>query len=89
LVNSEEMHSKASPRLVGDTWHFEFSASMDPDTKDRWRPFQVAGKDLGRKVLQLPTEVPLRTALSDTAVQELSRLEQLIWVRRRGLASGS
>jgi hypothetical protein len=87
LVNSEEMHRHESPRLIGDIWHFEFFANMSPDSKDRWRPSQVTGKDLGKKVLQLLREVPLRTAPSDTAVQELSRLDQLVWVRRRALAS--
>jgi hypothetical protein len=83
LVNSHDMHRYASPKLVGDVWHFEFHASMSPDSKDRWHPSQVAAKDLGKKVLQLLTEVPLRTAPSDAAVQELSRLEHLVWVRRR------
>jgi hypothetical protein len=83
LVNSHDMHRYASPKLVGDVWHFEFHASMSPDSKDRWRPSQVAAKDLGKKLLQLLTEVPLRTAPSDAAVQELSRLEHLVWVRRR------
>jgi hypothetical protein len=82
LVSSEDMHRHASPRLVGDTWHFEFFANMSPDSKDRWRPSQVTGKDIGKKVLQLLREVPLRSAPNDAAVQELSRLEQLVWVRR-------
>jgi hypothetical protein len=82
LVNSEDMHRHASPRLVGDTWHFAFYASMNPESKDRWRPSQVAAKDLGRTVLQLLTGVPLKMASSDATVQELSRLEHLVWVRR-------
>ena len=83
LVSSEDMHTKAAPRLDGDTWHFEFAPNMSPDSNDRWRPSQVAAKDLGKKVLQLLREVPLRAAPSDAAVQELSRLEHLVWVRRR------
>ena len=83
LVNSEDMHRHASPRLVGDTWHFGFHAGMNPESKDRWRPSQVAAKDLGKTVLQLLTGPPLRMAPSDETVQELSRLEHLVWVRRR------
>jgi hypothetical protein len=83
LVSSEDMHRHASPRLVGDMWHFEFHASMSPDSKDHWRPSQIAAKDLGNRVLQLLTEPPLRMAPSDATVQELSRLEHLVWVRRR------
>src|SRR5712692_6098408 len=82
LVSSEDMHRHASPRLVGDTWHFGFHASMSPDSKDHWRPSQVAAKDLGNRVLQLLTEPRLRMAPSDATVQELSRLEHLVWVRR-------
>jgi hypothetical protein len=82
LVNSEEMHRHASPRLVGDTWHFDFYANMSPDSKDRWHPSQVSGKNLGQKVLQILTDVPLKTAPNDATVQELSRLEHLVWVRR-------
>jgi hypothetical protein len=82
LVNSEEMHTKASPRLVGDTWHFEFDANMSSDSKDRWRPSQVAAKDLGKTVLQLMAGLPLKMAPTDATVQELSRLEHLVWVRR-------
>ncbi len=84
LVNSEDMHRHASPRLVGDTWHFEFSANMSPDSKDRWRPSQVPAKDLGKKVLQLFREVPLKTAPTDATVRELSQLEHLVWVRPSG-----
>ncbi len=82
LVNSVDMHTKASPKLVGEIWHFEFHANMSPDSKDHWRPSQVAAKDLGKKVLQLLKEVPLKAAPSDATVQELSRLEHLVWVRR-------
>src|SRR5712692_8494304 len=83
LVNSEDMHTKAYPRLIGDTWQFGFHASMNPESKDRWRPSQVAAKDLGKAVLQLLTGLPLRMAPSDGTVRELSRQEHLVWVRRR------
>jgi hypothetical protein len=83
LVNSEEMHRHASPRLIGDIWHFEFFANMSPDSKDRWRPSQVTGKNLGQRVLQVLTEVPLKTAPNEATIQELSQLEHLVWVRRR------
>jgi len=83
LVSSEDMHRHAYPRLVGDTWHFEFHASMSPESKDRWRPSQVAAKDLGKTVLQLLTGPALRLAPSEETVQKLSRLEPLVWVRHR------
>ena len=83
LVSSEDMHRHASPRPVGDTWHFGFQASMSPDSKDRWRPSQVAAKDLGKTVLKPLTGPALRMAPSDKAVRELSQLEHLVWVRRR------
>jgi hypothetical protein len=77
------MHRHASPRLIGDIWHFEFFANMSPDSKDRWRPSQVTGKNLGQRVLQVLTEVPLKTAPNEATIQELSQLEHLVWVRRR------
>lgn len=83
LVNSEDLHRNASPRQVGDSWHFEFGANMSPDSNDRWRPAQVLARDLGKRVLQLLREVPLRTAPNDTTVHGLSQLEHLVWVRHR------
>jgi hypothetical protein len=56
---------------------------MSPDSKDRWRPSQVTGKNLGGRVLQILTEVPLKTAPNEATIQELSQLEDLVWVRRR------
>ena len=81
LVNSEVMHTKASPKLVGDVWHFEFHASMSPDSKSL-ASFSDRGQDLGKTVLQLLTGPPLRMAPGDASIHELSRLEHLVWVRR-------
>ncbi len=51
IVPSAEVHSHAAPHLDGDRWTFNFSASLDPDSQDRWVPFRVETYEVGKRVL--------------------------------------
>ena len=72
-VPSLEVHQHATPELRGDTWSFNFGASLEPDANDYWRKHQHPTKEVGRYILQelraqKPAKTPLFTAGS---VQEL------------------
>ena len=51
IVPSAEVHSHAAPHLDGDRWTFNFGASLDPDSEDRWVPFRVQTYEVGKRVL--------------------------------------
>ncbi len=53
IVPSEEVHKHAAPHLDGDRWTFNFSASLDPESNDHWRPHRVPTHDVGRRVLDI------------------------------------
>jgi hypothetical protein len=53
IVPSEEVHKHAAPHLDGDRWTFNFGASLDPASKDRWVPFRVRTHDVGKRVLDI------------------------------------
>jgi hypothetical protein len=53
IVPSAEVHSHASPRLDGDRWTFNFSASLDPDSQDHWVPFRAQTHEVGKRVLDV------------------------------------
>src|SRR5947209_14158340 len=50
IVPSEEVHKHAAPHLDGDRWTFNFGASLDPDSQDRWVPFRVKAHEVGQRV---------------------------------------
>ena len=56
IVPSAEVHEHASPRLTGDRWTFNFSASLDPNSHDRWRPWAVHPHGVGQRVLDILEE---------------------------------
>lgn len=53
VVPSAEVHKHAAPHLEGDRWTFNFSASLDPDSRDRWLPFRVQTHELGKRVIEI------------------------------------
>jgi len=53
VVPSEEVHKHAAPHLDGDRWTFNFGASLDPASEDRWVPFRVKTHDIGQRVLDI------------------------------------
>jgi hypothetical protein len=53
IVPSAEVHEHAAPHLDGERWTFNFSASLDPASKDHWVPFRVPVREIGRRVLDI------------------------------------
>ncbi len=51
IVPSAEVHQHAIPHLHGDTWHFDFDASLGPKAHDRWVPFRVNTLEVGQRIL--------------------------------------
>ena len=82
IVPSAEVHAHASPRLAGDRWTFNFTASLDPDSQDRWVPSRVQTHEVGKRVLDIfgnetvsPSTPPLPA--------ELAGLDGLVLVGQR------
>ena len=52
LVPSEVVHREADPRAHGDLIRFTFGASMDPASKDRWRPYACEPAEVAERVVK-------------------------------------
>jgi len=82
IVPSTEVHKHASPRLDGDRWTFNFSASLDPDSHDHWRPNRVRTREVGSRVLEI-----LQSQKADAATAplpaDLGAVEGLVFVGHR------
>jgi hypothetical protein len=52
LVPSSRLHSPARRRKKSG-WSTTFSANLAPDSHDRWVPFRIQQKELGRRLLAL------------------------------------
>jgi len=82
IVPSADVHSRAAPRLDGDRWTFNFTASLDPDSQDQWVPSRVQTHEIGKRVLDIfgnetvsPSTPPLPA--------ELAGLDGLVLVGQR------
>jgi hypothetical protein len=53
IVPSRHLHRAAARGAVGRLAHFMFQANMLPTSQDTWKPYQVARKDVGRRVLAI------------------------------------
>jgi hypothetical protein len=64
IVPSAEVHEHAIPHLHGDTWHFDFDASLGPNAHDRWVPSRVNTLDVGQRILAIIHEktTPISTS---------------------------
>ncbi len=80
IVPSAVVHEHAIPHLHGDTWHFDFDASLGPDATDRWVPYRVHLVDVGRRILALIDE--LERSQSAAGLGALQSLSDLLWVGR-------
>lgn len=81
LIPSAVVHEHASPVKKGDVWQFNFEASMEPDSQDKWHPFRISQFELGKKILSVTKDLSKLQAAS----QEASRLIEmpgLVWARR-------
>lgn len=52
LIPSAVVHRDADPRPHGDMIRFTFSASMDPASKDRWRPYACDPAEAALRVVK-------------------------------------
>ena len=93
IVPSIEIHEHAIPHLHGDTWHFDFDASLGPNAHDRWVRWRVNTLDIGSWVLSIIDESENRKASSPSPLGEgrilIPRIypPDLIWVRKRNAAA--
>ena len=79
IVPSAEVHSHAAPHLDGDRWTFNFGASLDPDSEDRWVPFRVQTHEVGKRVLDIFGNEQTRRGASPLPT-ELAGLDGLVLV---------
>src|SRR5579864_872784 len=80
IIPSGVVHEHAIPHLHGDTWHFDFDASLGPDATDRWVPYRVTVADVGRRILALIAELERTESAADLGA--LQSLRDLLWVGR-------
>ena len=52
LVPSHVVHSEAVHQLRGGLLHYNFVASMDPKSKDRWRPYACEPAEVAGRVVK-------------------------------------
>jgi hypothetical protein len=79
IVPSAEVHSHAAPHLEGDRWTFNFSASLDPASQDRWVPSRVQTGEVGTRVLDILGTEQLRRSAPPLPA-ELAGIEGLVLV---------
>lgn len=69
LVPSHVVHKEAVHQLRGGLVHFNFEASMDPRSKDRWRPYACDPAELAGRIVKFlrAQERNLRATLGQAA----------------------
>ena len=93
IVPSAEVHKHAIPHLHGDTWHFDFHASLGPKAHDRWEPYRVNTLDIGKRILSIIQDLENRRASFPPPMGEgrvgdsLIYPPDLLWIRKRNAAA--
>ena len=97
IVPSAEVHKHAIPHLHGDTWHFDFHASMGPKAHDHWTPYRVNTLDIGKRILSIIEELENRKSSSPPPLGEAQGggsvgnsviyPSDLFWIRKRNAAA--
>jgi hypothetical protein len=59
LIPSHVFHKLGRGGKKGKRIRFELVASLEPASHDRWSPYRVAPKDLGKRLLEIIDEAPL------------------------------
>ena len=80
LVPSTDLHKQANPSRNGAFWHFSFEASMEPDSRDRWREYRVDPLELGKRVLEVIRDLKRGPRLSLSAT-EIPSTPGVVWAR--------
>jgi hypothetical protein len=70
IVPSAEVHKHAIPHLHGDTWHFDFHASLGSDAHDHWVGYRVSTLDVGKRILSIIDSLEKNQATSLTPLRE-------------------
>jgi hypothetical protein len=55
VVPSAVVHTDADPRSRGDMVRFTFQASLDPSSKDKWRPYACDPGEVANRIMKLLT----------------------------------
>src|SRR5437016_5701952 len=77
LIPSSVFHQHASPKRHGAYLQFTFMGSLTPNSRDRWRPYQVNTLDLGQKMLEIMLDVPRHRKLTEESAAVLSMPDTL------------
>ena len=67
LIPSEVFHRIGRQGTKGRTW-FVFNANMAADSRDKWTPYRVAPKDLGKRLLEIVDSAALTAATKPGAL---------------------
>jgi hypothetical protein len=86
IVPSAEVHQHAIPHLHGDTWHFDFDASLGPKAHDRWLPYRVDTLHVGKRILSIIRDLESGKSLSTPALA-LPSASDFLWVGRYDAAA--
>ena len=81
LIPSEEFHRHANPSRIGDVWHFTLEASMEAGSHDRWTPYRIEQKRLGKKVMAVTSDL-IKVGSTSQAVAALLEVPGMTWARR-------
>lgn len=81
LIPSEEFHRHANPSRIGDVWHFTLEASMEAGSHDRWTPYRIEQKRLGKKVMAVTRDL-IKVGSTSQAVAALLEVPGMTWARR-------
>ncbi len=84
LVPSHVVHSEAVHELRGGLIHFNFEASMDPKSRDRWRPYACDPAEIAGRVVKVLRSKPSRQRAAAPAAGSIVIEPGTILVARAG-----
>lgn len=79
IVPSAAVHQHAIPHLHGDTWHFDFHASLGPNARDHWFPYRVGTLEVGQRILAIIRDLE-KTLGTESAAAAVLTDPSLLWV---------
>ena len=62
-------------------WHFTLEASMEAESHDRWIPYRVNQRELGKKVMAITRDL-VKAGSSLQTASELLEMPGMIWARK-------
>ena len=84
LVPSHVVHNEAVHELRGGLIHFNFEASMDPKSRDRWRPYACDPAEIAGRVVKILRSKPSRQRAAAPATGSIVIEPGTILVARAG-----